>query len=254
MKRYLNLKDDWQFNILNIYNFNKIGSLKGYFDFIKKNHKKINGDLIEAGVFKGSSLISTAIFLKKIGSKKKIYAFDSWSGFPKKYKQHPKDNKSNWLYLLKKKNISKNHFQKVMLNYEYLKFLKNKKIDSFNISTSNNFSGCSDRDLKKKISFLGLDNIVLVKGEFENTMKKRRKFKEIFSALVDVDLYGSYKIALPFIWKFLSKKGMIFLDEYYSIKFPGARIACDEFFLEKKIKPICISKKKYDFKRWVIKK
>ena len=71
MKRYLNLKDDWQFNILNIYNFNKIGPLKGYFDFIKKNHKKINGDLIEAGVFKGSSLISTAIFLKKIGSKKK---------------------------------------------------------------------------------------------------------------------------------------------------------------------------------------
>ena len=141
-----------------------------------------------------------------------------------------------------------------MLNYEYLRFLKNKKIDSFNISTSNNFSGCSYTDLKKKISFLGLDNIVLVKGEFENTMKKRHKFKEIFSALIDVDLYGSYKIALPFIWEYLTKKGMIFLDEYYSIKFPGARIACNEFFLEKKIKPICISKKKYDFERWVIKK
>ena len=40
-----------------------------------------------------------------------------------------------------------------MLNYEYLKFLKNKKIDSFNISSSNNFSGFSDKDLKKKISF-----------------------------------------------------------------------------------------------------
>ena len=86
--------------------------------------------------------------------------------------------------------------------------------------------------MKKKISFLGLDNIVLVKGEFENTMRKKYKIKN-FSALVDVDLYGSYKIALPFIWELLNKKGMIFLDEYYSIKFPGARIACKEFFRKK---------------------
>ena len=42
------LKNDWEFNILNIYNYNKRGSFSSYFDFIKKNHKKLPGDLLEA--------------------------------------------------------------------------------------------------------------------------------------------------------------------------------------------------------------
>ena len=71
MKEYEKIIDDWQFNVLNIYNFNKQGSLDNYFEFIKKNHKKIKGDLVEAGVYRGRSLLSTAIYLKKIGSKKK---------------------------------------------------------------------------------------------------------------------------------------------------------------------------------------
>ena len=254
MKNYQNIKDDWQFNILGIYNFNKPGSLNEYFNFIKKNHKKIKGDLLEAGVFRGSSLISTAIFLKKIKCQKKIYAFDSWTGFPKKYKEHSKDDKKNWKKLYEKKKISKEHFKKIQLNYKYLKFIKNKKLNSFNISSSNNFSQCSENELKRKIKFLGLDNIKLIKGDFKETMNKSLKIKKIFSALIDVDLYDSYKITLPFIWNSLSKKGMIFLDEYYSLKFPGARIACNEFFLQKNIKPKCLSKIKGDFERWCIKK
>ena len=69
MKNFL--KNDWEFNILNIYNYNKPGSFSSYFDFIKKNHKKLPGDLLEAGVHKGKSLLSVALFLKEIGSKKK---------------------------------------------------------------------------------------------------------------------------------------------------------------------------------------
>lgn len=252
MKNYSNIKDDWQFNILGIYNFNKPGSLTKYFNFIKKNHKKIEGDLLEAGVFKGSSLISTAIFLKKIKSQKKIYAFDSWAGFPKKYEEHPKDNKINWKKLYKMKKISKEHFKKIQINYKYLKFLKSKKLNSFNVSTSNNFSGCSIEDLRKKIKFLELDNITLIKGNFDKTMRSSNKINKIFSAIIDVDLYSSYKITLPYIWNLLNKNGMIFLDEYYSLKFPGARIACNEFMKEKNIKPYCLSKKKGDFERWCI--
>ena len=65
------LKNDWEFSVLNIYNYNKPGPFSSYFDFIKKNHKKIPGDLLEAGVHKGKSLLSVALFLKEIGSKKK---------------------------------------------------------------------------------------------------------------------------------------------------------------------------------------
>lgn len=252
MKNYQNIKDDWEFNILGIYNFNKPGGLTKYFNFIKKNHKKIKGDLLEAGVFKGSSLISTAIFLKKIKCPKKIYAFDSWAGFPKKYKEHSKDDKRNWNILFEKKKILKEHFKKIQINYKYLKFLKNTKLNSFNVSTSNNFTSCSIKDLKKKIKFLQLDNIILIKGNFEKTMRSSNKINKIFCALIDVDLYSSYKITLPYTWNLLSKNGMIFLDEYYSLKFPGARIACDEFIKEKNIRPYCLSKKKGDFERWCI--
>ena len=99
--------EDWNFNLLNIYNFNKPGSLSYYFEFIKRNIDNLEGDLVEAGVHKGKSLLATAILLKKLKSKKKIYAYDTWSGFPLKYKNHPMDKFKNWDLLLKKKNYNK---------------------------------------------------------------------------------------------------------------------------------------------------
>ena len=54
--------------------------------------------------------------------------------------------------------------------------------------------------------------------------------------LIDCDLYESYKYALPVAWDCTLKKGMIYLDEYYSLKFPGAKIATDEFIKDKELK------------------
>ena len=48
------------------------------------------------------------------------------------------------------------------------------------------------------------------------------------------------------------KKGIIYLDEYYSLKFPGAKIATDKFCREK-IFPNKIKNLKEDFERWYIK-
>ena len=65
------IEEDWEFNVLNLYNFYKVGYLECYFDFIKKNHDNFAGDIVEAGVFQGKSLISTALLLKKLKSNKK---------------------------------------------------------------------------------------------------------------------------------------------------------------------------------------
>ena len=129
---------------------------------------------------------------------------------------------------------------------------KKKSIDSFNISSSLDFSNNSIKKLKKKIKFLKLDNIKLIKGSFEKTMIPNTGPKKIMCALIDADLYQSYKISLPFVWSKLEKKGLIYLDEYYSIKFPGPRIATDEFCLDKNQKPKILSKNKFDFERWGI--
>jgi len=50
-------------------------------DFIK-NTENLEGDILELGVYKGGSTIMIARFLKKLGSKKKIYACDSFAGLP----------------------------------------------------------------------------------------------------------------------------------------------------------------------------
>lgn len=256
MKNFL--KNDWEFNILNIYNYNKPGSFSSYFDFIKKNHKKLPGDLLEAGVHKGKSLLSVALFLKEIGSKKKVYGYDSWAGFPKNQKNNPMDHFLRWKELLKKKSITKTHYNDVLKNRKLISFLKkknNNKINSYNLSSSGDFSNCSITELREKIKFLKLDNIVLVKGDFSKTLvNKNKKFNNLFAAIIDADLYSSYNKALPFIWGNLVKNGFLFLDEYYSLKFPGARIACDNFFKDTNSKPKKIKQVKGDFERWYVKK
>jgi hypothetical protein len=76
------LRDDWEFNVLDVYNFRQDGPLRGYFQFIEENHAVIDGDICEIGVFRGRSLLATALFLHQLGSPKMVYGFDSFAGFP----------------------------------------------------------------------------------------------------------------------------------------------------------------------------
>jgi len=252
MHNKLNLKYDFEFNSLGIENFHNSKKIQYYFDFIKKNANKFKGDIYEFGVFRGKSLLSTAILLKKIKSKKKIYGFDSFQGFPS---YHKYDNIKYFSYLFKIKKISKKHYDLIILNKIIEKIFHKKKISTQNISSSGNFSYTSYNKLKKKIRLLKLDNVILIKGDFKKTIPKFfKKKRKVFLANVDCDLYEGYKLILPYIWTNLEDKGMVYLDEYYSLKFPGARIACDEFFEDKSFKLI---KKKYkgsNFERCYIKK
>ena len=71
---------------------------------------------------------------------------------------------------------------------------------------------------------------------------------------LDCDLYNSYRLALPFVWGKLMCGGYIHLDEYYSLKYPGVRIAVDEFFSGKEDKPRMHGKRTMDFERWYVTK
>ena len=52
-----------------------------YQDFLE-NLDTREGNIYEFGVYKGSSLISFALLAKRLGSKKHIWGFDSFNGFP----------------------------------------------------------------------------------------------------------------------------------------------------------------------------
>jgi len=82
-KILLENSDDFIFNLTGVENYNSTSTrLRFWFEHCKKNIDKLDGDIFEFGVFRGASLISIALLLKKLGSKKKVYGFDSFGGFP----------------------------------------------------------------------------------------------------------------------------------------------------------------------------
>jgi hypothetical protein len=243
------LKNNWEFDVLGIYNYNNGGKLAPYYAWIKKNHDNVEGDILEAGVFNGKSLLATAMLLKELESDKKVYGFDSFSGFPPIY--HDNDNLSMFDVLYEKGLISKDHHEAHNKLKYYRSMLKNENVTVKSISSSNDFSGASLEGIKKKIDFLGLDNVILVKGDFSETMVPVAYPElKLMAGLLDCDLYLSYQIALPFIWQRLTSGGYVWLDEYYSLKFPGARIACDAFFSNLAEKPQKYPQQEREFERW----
>ena len=192
-----------------------------------------------------------ALLLKEIGSDKKVYGFDSFTGFPPVF--DPKDDFSNFANLFKSGNITKEHYEEHRKLVEIKTFLNPLLPDPSNISTSGSFEDTSYEFVQKKAQALGLDNICLIKGDFADTMNQSSlSTTKFMSVLMDCDIYKSYCSALPFAWDRMISGAFMYIDEYFSLKFPGARIACDEFFLSLNIKPILLSKNDGEFERWGI--
>lgn len=249
----LKIKDDWEFNVLGIYNYRKPGPWSAYFNFVRDNHSKIPGDILESGVFRGKSLIAMGMLLKELGSEKIVYGFDSFSGFPPVY--HPNDSLDMFDALYKEEKISKDHLEAVRRNIQWREFLSNhsERIDAGNISSSGDFSSTNIEFVKRKIDLIGLDNIVLVDGPFSETMVDDRPDPKLLMAVaMDCDLYKSYLWTFSFSWPRLAINGMVYLDEYYSLKFPGARIATDKFLENRPHKLVIHDKKDGDFERWYV--
>lgn len=247
------LHETWEFNVLGVSNYRTSSKLSAYFDFIKNNVADVPGDIVEAGVFQGRSLLATAMLLKELGSDRKVFGFDSFSGFPPVY--HENDQLEKFDELATSGRISHSHADAAKRLKEYRAFLKGTPIDVKNISSSEAFAASNRETLERKIDFLGLDNVVLVPGPFNDTMTDHPETPSIIMAtLIDCDLYDSYHTTLDFVWPRLSDGGFLFLDEYFSLKFAGARIACDEFFADKADKPERLSPPDEFFERWCVKK
>ena len=243
--------DNWELDVLGIHNWrSNFSAFKSYFEYIKKNHKKIDGDILEFGVFNGASLLATAIILKKLNSKKKVYGYDSFKGLINFKKE---DNFNNFNIQFKKNIISRKNLIDHKKLFNLKKLILNKKIDPKNISGSNNFTKVDLNLLKKKIKFLKLDNIILIKGDYKRTLKRKNiKFNKLMAVNVDCDLYKSYEIIFDKIKPYLSKGCFMHLDEYYSLKFPGPRNIIDKFIKNNKEFKLKVYNQKYCFPRYYL--
>ena len=246
----------WEINYLELFNLNRGSQLYFYFKFLRsKTFTKIDGDVVESGVFRGKSLITTALTLNSLNrnNNKKIWGYDTFSGFPKLSNL---DKKENFLKLYKDKIISKSHYEDVLKLQKYHKAFKSKNVNAKNISTSNNFDNTSYDLIVKKIKFFKLSKIInLVKGDFKFSMKTEKNLpKKISAGLIDCDLSDGYKSSLKYFWPRLSLNGRLFLDEYYSLKFPGPRYIVNEFLLKNKDSRLIKEGVSSSFERWSLKK
>lgn len=167
-----------------------------------------DGDIVECGVGVGFTLTILSLL-----SKKKIYAFDSFEGFPSEFSEK------------EDKNLIKT-FSKSKWNYKLMttELVKKNLLEN----------GISENDFNERI--------FLKKGFFPDSFKG---FNQPISFLhLDVDLYLSYKECLDFFYPMLVKGGIVTFDEYVpdnekkkkkGYNFIGAKIAIDEFLKENNI-------------------
>jgi O-methyltransferase len=166
----------------------------------------IEGSIAECGVYKGDNTFHYAMLLKNNSSCKKLFAFDTFKGFPK-------DSKDNV-------NLTR-------------------------------FDDSSLKEVEKLLS--GFANVIIHAGLFEDTLPLVES-ESFCCVILDCDLYESYVTCLNFFYPRMTCGGIIILDEYYSHKYPLAKVAVDEFCDGVTDKPEMFYKEKNGWERWMIKK
>ena len=81
-------------------------------------------------------------------------------------------------------------------------------------------------------------NVSIYKGIFPDDHSDKIKNNKFSLVHIDVDIYKSYIDCLNFFYPRMVDGGIIALDDYYAPTCKGAKLAIDEFFLDKPEKPI----------------
>ena len=175
-----------------------------YMQLIKKA-VKLEGDIIECGVFRGRTLLRLANYVNSVNKDKTLFGLDSFEGFPTD--------------TIIEGDLGPNRtMAKVKGRFK-------------------NTGGARER-IERVAKHLGL-NVELHKGFFENTLpnvvKDGRKFCFIH---LDCDIYESYKTCLNSLYESLVPGGIMLFDEYACPIWPGATAAVDEFFSDRPERPI----------------
>ena len=184
-------------------------------------NKNTNGNYVECGVFVGGTLMSVVNFTKENDIDFNFIGVDTFKGFPEKTEHNENDLPQKFKDLYDNNSISKEHFEKAK-----------DRTDNFN-NISHLEPSYFDNDFSKLFKFCDKHkNVSLLKGTFSSTLNGFDKKINILH--IDCDLYESYKECLNLLYENIVSGGSIIFDEYYSHKYPGARIAVDEFFEDKK--------------------
>lgn len=179
-------------------NISRIGKLIYQYE-IYKLIKDLPGDVLEFGVFKGSSFIRFLTFRSILENNfsRKVYGFDTFREFPSQKRKNDKRLKKDFT-LDAGKPISKNK----------LKDILNKK---------------------------KFENFELVEGDVLKTLDKFLKKNpnlKISLLHLDMDVYNSTKFVINKLKDKIVKKGIILIDDYGTVE--GATKVIDNFLVKNK--------------------
>jgi O-methyltransferase len=168
---------------------------------------KIEGDMVECGVFRGGSLSLICFYVEKFKINCNIWGYDTFEdGFlSTEYSRSDKDQKGKKLNLKDLKNPKNLYYTKSQV-YEVFK--------KFAIS----------------------DNYIpnLIKGNITQTLLYEKNLPKTISLLrLDTDLYKTTLIQLEVLYPRLVSGGILHIDDYGAC--PGAKKAVDEYFKNQKI-------------------
>lgn len=161
--------------------------------------RNVPGAVVECGVFRGSTLITSALYLKQKGIVKPVFGLDSFEGFGAEVRAD------------------------IQLGGEEC---EEKRVGGFGAT--------SYRYVTDAIRFFALASMVtLVPGFFKDSLPRLSSLESVSFLRLDCDLYESYKGRLDFFYPRLSAGAVVLMDEYADLKWPGAKKALDEFLLGK---------------------
>ena len=166
---------------------------------------KIDGAMVECGVWKGGSTMAMALALKEMGDETRdIYLYDTFSGM-----STPTDV-----------DIS------IYGTNAQSKFSKTKISDD-----ASDWCLSSLEEVKKNVMSTGYpeQKLHFIKGKVENTIPGKIP-KEIALLRLDTDWYESTKHELIHLFPRLKPRGVIIIDDYGH--WEGARKAVDEYIFE----------------------
>ena len=173
-------------------------------DYLFKR-KRIEGDIVECGVFKGANCRFICDYLKSINKENiNIFLYDTFEGMPSA------------------SSIDTNIFTKKNYNFYLKKMQKNNEVD--------NFYKYENIDNVKKLLFqtnYNNNKIHFIKGLVEETIPKTIPNK-ISLLILDTDYYDSTKHELQHLYPLVEKGGIIIIDDYGT--WSGVKKAVDEYF------------------------
>lgn len=177
----------------------RLGNILAHYELYKKI-LNIPGDVIELGVFKGSSLIQFSTFRELLENEKsrKIVGFDIFGEFP----------------------------QAGQLESDQ-QFVKQ-------WNEQHNGAFLSKEDIYKSLEMKGIHNVELVEGDICQTIDEyleANPHTRISLLHIDTDIYTPAKVGLEKLFDRVVRDGIVIFDDYATIE--GETIAVDEFFLDK---------------------